>query len=153
MNSLPPALQRLFKFGTVGATGVVVNEGMLYLLHGRFLLPLIVSSIIAVECSIITNFLLNDRWTFGHVRPTLTRFWRFNLVSLLSLFVNVTVLALLEHLTPLHYLLANPIAIITAFGVNYSLNTYWTYGREAASTIALQETPTPQDEFKIDPSL
>ncbi|MCL5947203.1 MAG: GtrA family protein [Chloroflexi bacterium] len=153
MNPLPPALKRLFKFGTVGATGVFVNEGMLYLLHGRFLLPLIISSIVAVECSIITNFLLNDRWTFGHHQPAFTRFWRFNLVSLFSLFVNVTVLALLEHFTPLHYLLANPIAITTAFGVNYSLNTYWTYGQEAASAITLQENSSAQDDFKVDPSL
>lgn len=119
---------RFMRFGVVGASGVVVNEGLLYLGHGRLHLPLLLASAIAIECAIISNYLLNDRWTFHHPHPAWHRFWRFNAVSLVGMVVNLAVLALLTRFTTLEYWAANPIAVVVAFGVNYLLNVYWTYG-------------------------
>ncbi|MCL4543964.1 MAG: GtrA family protein [Chloroflexi bacterium] len=147
---LPWPARRLIKFGTVGASGVVINEGLLFAGREFLHLPLLVASVIAVECSIITNFLLNDRWTFGRQRPQIQRLLQFNAVSLISLLINVSVLAFLEHVTSLHYLIANPVAILVAFGVNYSLNTYWTYGRAPAHTVDTEHIPQPGEDYRID---
>jgi dolichol-phosphate mannosyltransferase len=125
------------RFGLVGASGFVVNEGLLFALHGKAHLPLLLASAIAIECAIISNYLWNDRWTFGHPTPSLQRFFRFNAVSLVSLVVNASVLGLATSLTPLHYLAANLIGVAVAFGVNYALNVYWTYGRALAAPDAL----------------
>ena len=54
---------RFIKFNIVGLTGVFVNEGILMLLTSLGLYY-IYSSIVAIEISIISNFLLNDIWTF-----------------------------------------------------------------------------------------
>lgn len=122
-------LGRLLRFGTVGLIGFGVNEGLLYLGHGRAALPLWLAQVIAIESAIICNYLLNDRWTFHHPKPAFHRFVRFNGVSLVSLVVNFLVVQLCTHFTSLHYLAANALGVVLGFGVNYVLNVYWAYGK------------------------
>ena len=55
---------KLFKFGAVGLSGIIVNEGVLIYLKGYVQFSLPVASIIAIELSILSNFILNDTWTF-----------------------------------------------------------------------------------------
>ena len=55
---------KLFKFGVVGLSGIIVNEGVLIYLKGYVQFSLPVASIIAIELSILSNFILNDTWTF-----------------------------------------------------------------------------------------
>lgn len=125
-----PENRRLVKFGLVGLSGVVVNLLLLYVLHGRLGLHDLVAVPIAVETSILTNFLLNDRFTFhdrqhGHV---LRRLAKFNAVSLVALLVNLVTYTLLAKGMGMHYLVAEAVAILVAFGANYTGNLHWTYG-------------------------
>lgn len=127
-----PDNRRMFKFALVGLTGVVVNLALLWLLHGRLGLNDLVAVPIAVEASILSNFFLNDRFTFkdrqrGHVAQ---RFLQFNIVSLLALVVNLVAYTILAKGMGVHYLVAEFIAIVVAFGVNYAGNMHWTYGLE-----------------------
>ncbi len=64
-------LVRLVKFGVVGFSGVGVNL-VVFELWFRFLLGplpeeerLVVANVAGVVVSIFTNFMLNDRWTWG----------------------------------------------------------------------------------------
>ena len=71
------------KFGVVGGLGVAVNLGVLWCAQ-VFGLTANLASALAIEISIISNFILNDRWTFraataGHAWPS--RALRFQLVS------------------------------------------------------------------------
>jgi putative flippase GtrA len=81
-----PFLSRRFvKFGAVGATGVVVNLGCLAVLR-KAGVHTNMASAIAIELSILSNFLINHLWTFGDRRghgPSLGQhLMRFHLVSL-----------------------------------------------------------------------
>ena len=58
-----PRLTQIIKFAVVGGSGVVVNLGALALLRSIGLGDNLASAI-AIEISIISNFVLNDRWTF-----------------------------------------------------------------------------------------
>jgi dolichol-phosphate mannosyltransferase len=127
-----PENRRMAKFALVGMTGVVVNLALLWLLHGRLGLHDLVAVPIAVEASILSNFLLNDRFTFhdrqrGHA---MKRLLQFNTVSLLALLVNLAAYTILAKGIGLHYLLAEAIAIVVAFGANYMGNLQWTYRPE-----------------------
>ena len=148
------AALRLVRFGIVGASGFVVNEGLLYVGHGVFRLPLLLASVLAIECAIVTNYLLNDRWTFQHRRPTLMRFVRFNAVSLVSLVVNLAVLGLLTRFTRLDYRAANAVAVAAASGANYVLNVYWTYGTRLTTPYDQAEEPdlSPEGEAGLAPT-
>lgn len=125
-----PENQRLFRFGMVGLTGVVVNLGLLTLLTEVAGLFYLLSAAISVEASIVTNFLLNDAWTFRDRREghRLTRLAKFNTVSLLALGLNIATLAFLAEVVGLHYLVAEAFAILVTFTFNYLGNINWTYG-------------------------
>ena len=121
--------RRFLKFCIVGASGVVVNEGMLWLLRdvaGFFLYP---SSAIAIEASILNNFTWNDLWTFGDRRGNSrwTRFWKFHVVSLSGLAINMGVLAALTELAGIHHLISNLVGILLALAWRFSFNTLWTW--------------------------
>ena len=53
---------RLLKFVTVGGIGTFVNEGVFILTAHN--VPIFFSLALAIELSIIFNFILNDIWTF-----------------------------------------------------------------------------------------
>ena len=55
-------LRRLVLYSLVGASGIVVNEGLFALLQRG--VDYYIASIVAIEASILWNFLLNDMITF-----------------------------------------------------------------------------------------
>lgn len=74
MQALTPAepglftrsrLMRLIKFGVVGASGVLVNVVIFEVLHRFFGISFGLANATGIVVSIFTNFLLNDRWTWG----------------------------------------------------------------------------------------
>lgn len=125
-------LARLLKFALVGASGIIVNLGILSILverAGLFKLP---ASAISIETSIVTNFILNDLFTFSDRRsgkgsPFVARLAKFNAVSLVALGVNLGVFWLLAYPLNVYYLLAQFAGILVAFVINYLVNTSWTW--------------------------
>lgn len=118
------------KFCVVGASGVLVNlasfTAFLQMGMSKFL-----ASPIAIEVSIITNFILNNYWTFSqrdmndkvHIRGL-----KFNVVSFVALAVSYSTFLLLSTFDPsgipqVH----QAIGIIPATFINYFLNSYWTF--------------------------
>jgi dolichol-phosphate mannosyltransferase len=121
------------KFAVVGTSGVFVNVGSFTLLINSGLNKFIASPI-AIELSIISNFLFNNFWTFAH-RNTRHKFHlrglMFNAVSIISLGVSYSTFVVLSLLFPdvipqIH----QTIGIIPATFVNYFLNSFWTFKEE-----------------------
>jgi putative flippase GtrA len=124
-------VKRPVRFGVVGATGAVVNTAVLYLLSRGVGLPLLVSSALAVELAIVSNYLLNDRWTFATRRPSVRRFAKFNVASLAGLSINVTTVWLLTR-SGVYFLAANLVGIAAAVVANYVFSVAWVWRRRAA---------------------
>ena len=117
------------KYLAVGGSGVAVNSGALAFFHQLLAMPLVFSSVLAVELSIASNYLLNDRWTFGRRWPSWRRFFKFNLVSLGGLVITTAVLWALVTGAHSPYLLANLFGILLATIWNFGINLFWTWGR------------------------
>jgi dolichol-phosphate mannosyltransferase len=125
-------LVRLLKFIGVGLSGVVVNEGILWLLTEFAGVPYYYSSIVAIEASIITNFILNDYFTFadrrkGKTGSFLVRLLKFNITCALGAGIQYGLLRLFTDVVGLHYLISNFIGIVVAFIWNYILSMIWTW--------------------------
>lgn len=125
-------LARFLKYCLVGASGVLVNEGLLWVLKELAKLPLALSSGISIEASIISNFILNDSFTFADRRATeagsfLRRFGQFNAVCIVGLGINLGLTLSLTYLFNLHYLISNLIGIAVATLWNYRVNRGWTW--------------------------
>ena len=114
-----------YKFAVVGALGTLLNLLLMSFMVEVFATGLLPASVLAIEISIIHNFLFNNFWTFDRQRSegSLTkRFLHFNLLSCGSLVINVAVTAVLIRIG-VWYLFAQAIGIATAFTSNYLIST------------------------------
>ena len=122
------------KFSVTGLSGVFVNLGSFHLLLQLGLHRYLVSPI-AIELSIISNFLINNYWTFADRELSggkRIRGLKFNVVSLLALGVSYGTFVVLSLLLPqVSPVWLQGLAIVPAVLVNYFLNSYWTF-RESA---------------------
>lgn len=110
---------RPVKFLSVGASGVLVNMSLLFLLNTFTASSLALAGAVAIETSIISNFILNHIWTFRDrsVGNSFLGFLKYNLVAAPGGIINLAILLKLSMFT--HYLLANLVGIAFAFVVNY----------------------------------
>lgn len=123
-------MTRFLRFCLVGATGVVVDMGVLALLVQFSPLPQVLAKACACEAAIVNNFVWNDRWTFrraGTGAGGLSRFVRFNAVSLAGLALNVALFSLLIRGVGFNLYLANAVAIGLVAGFNYTLSRQWAW--------------------------
>jgi dolichol-phosphate mannosyltransferase len=118
------------KFTAVGATGVVVNLVSFTLLMNAGLHKFIASPI-AIEISIVTNFILNNFWTFSqreHNDRIHIRGLKFNIISFIALGVSYSTFLILSVLDPTGVpQIHQAIGIVPATLINYFLNSYWTF--------------------------
>jgi len=120
---------RPLRFGAVGLSGIVVNSAILWALVRELHLAVMLGSVLATEAAILSNFLLNDRWTFRGVseRSFMQRLLRFNGVALGGMAITAAILTALASYTHLHLLIANVLAVGAATGWNYVVNSRWTW--------------------------
>lgn len=121
--------RRFVRFGVVGLIGVGVNVLILRIIHGEFGLFLPLASAITVEITIVTNFLLNNWWTFGERSISAHRFARYNLAALGGLAITTTVLTLLTTQVGIPYIAADLIGIAAATVWNFGTSTLWTWAQ------------------------
>jgi dolichol-phosphate mannosyltransferase len=132
-------MNRFLRFCAVGFSGVFVNEGVLKVLTDVFGLYYLYASCFAVEFAIISNFLLNEYWTFGDrssQQPGLMhrfqRFLKFNLICALGAVLNIATLWVLTELVEIHYLLSNLAGIGVATLWNFGMNSRITWETSVA---------------------
>jgi dolichol-phosphate mannosyltransferase len=145
-----PWLMRLFKwryirFATVGASGTVVNIGVLYVLQ-EWVLPLFVVDAslrlsLALACAIavatVNNFAWNSVWTWadrlalapgavlGWDKNTFSRLLKYAMSCWLGMLIQYSMTLLLS--LYIYYLLANVVSILLASVSNYLTNDWWTF--------------------------
>jgi dolichol-phosphate mannosyltransferase len=137
--------KRLFRFALVGATGVVVDMGLLYLLSDPASLGwgLTRSKLVAAEAAIVNNFLWNDLWTFRDLAARqrgfghrLRRLVKFNVICGIGLGMNVVLLNLMFNFLHVNRYLANLVAI----GI-VTLWNFWVNLKLSWRDTGAQETP------------
>jgi len=137
-------IRRMLRFALVGASGAVVNIGALFVLVHALGLGVLVSAAFAIEVSIISNFFMNEYYTFRIVpegsieegfgeslKPDKSardiripvRLAQFNAGALVGAGISFTVLTLLYSKFGMNYLLADVVAIATAMSWNYWMST------------------------------
>lgn len=132
----PRIPRRLARFCVVGASGVAVNMGILILLTEKLGLPYAVSSLVAIEVSILTNFALNNAWTWSDCKSEslLRRIVKYHAVAgVTALAANWCVLVALTRFAGLDYRISNLIGIAVGVALNFVLNHVWTFGQREST--------------------
>jgi len=119
------------RFCLVGSFGVLVDMLTLYLLSDPSTLHwgLTRSKIVGAELALISNFLMNDAWTFAArigandgKREKFHRFLKFNALCGVGMLLNILILNVLFNRFEMNRYLANAIAIVLVTIWNYTLN-------------------------------
>jgi dolichol-phosphate mannosyltransferase len=119
------------RFCMVGSFGVLVDMLTLYLLSDPTTLHwgLTRSKIIGAELALLSNFLMNDAWTFAArigsnrgVRAKFQRFLKFNVLCSIGLLLNILILNVLFNRLGMNRYAANAVAIVLVTVWNYTLN-------------------------------
>lgn len=145
---------RLFRFGLVGISGVAVNMAILYLGVHVGGLQHLVAAAIASEVSVLTNFAMNDGWTFRDRKEGsswIRRAIQYNGVALAGMGISLSTMAALMAILGMHYMLANLIALTTATVSNYVLNSRITWSAPATTQPSLQSMQTQFDRYGLVP--
>lgn len=143
LDSLSSHGNRFVRYALVGGSGVLVNTGILYLLVTIAGLPHLVAAAFSSEVSILTNFVLNEVWTFRDARAgrhPVRRAVHYNVVALGGMVITLAVLFALTTWLGMHYLIANLIAIGAATLSNYALNMKFTW--------KVAPMPLPRPEYE-----
>ena len=119
------------KYYAVGASGVLVNLGLLFYLTEYIGLWYFLSYTLAISASITSNFILNKFWTFRDSiksQKTIVMYVKFASVSFLGMGIQLgSVYYLVESLS-VYYMLAALISISIAGAINFIINRSWTFG-------------------------
>jgi putative flippase GtrA len=116
---------KLFKFGVVGASGVVVDFGVTWLLKERIGLNKYVANSTGFACAVLSNYMLNRIWTFESHDPNVAiQFGKFAVIALIGLLLNNGMIYLLTERQGMKFypskLLATGVVMLWNFWANYT---------------------------------
>lgn len=114
---------RVLKFMAVGASGVLVNDGVLWYIVSQGGITPFAAAIASIEASILSNFALNNFWTFKDRKGQKDhhRLFKYHQSVFLGALVNyVTLVVLLA--AGSHFVAANTVGIVLGFFLNYLLS-------------------------------
>ncbi len=126
--------RRMMRFISVGASGTIVNIAVLFWFVQILHFDVILAYLIALETSIISNFCFNHWFTFRvdldkhgeqntNFYALITKFWRYNLVSLGGAAISWIIFTTLYKELGLNYIAADLLGIATALTWNYAMST------------------------------
>jgi putative flippase GtrA len=133
------ALLRMAGFGAVGASGVVPNLAVMWLLVDLRHLHYLPAAVVATEVAICWNFVLVDLVVFRSRRG---RHWagrlgRFVVLNNLDLAVRLPLLAVLVSWAGVDELAANLVTLVLAFGLRFGITDRYIYRSAPARSPAL----------------
>jgi len=123
--------KRFLKYCTVGVIGIGINTGILFLFTGMIGIYYMISSFLAHEISILSNFVMNDHWTFKeYIKKEdnlIYRAFRYNMAKVTGVIVSITFLYVYTEFLGMNYLVSNIMSIMTGvfWGYMTSLTVVW----------------------------
>ena len=123
--------RQTFKYYLVGASGVLVNLGLLYFLTDIIGAWYVFSQAVAAGVSMTTNFTLHKFLTYRKEikeAKTLERYIKFITISLLGMGILLGLTYVLVENFAMYYMHAAMLSIAIAGSFNYFANRKWTFG-------------------------
>ena len=136
---------RFIKFAVVGASGSVVDIGVMNLLTQVFHWPLVLAGSVSFVCAVTNNFIGNRYWTYpdSRSRHVLQQLGMFFIVNAIGIAIRIPILHYLEPplakffesmdrlSTQAADALAKNVTLLIAISVvmlwNFFVNRHWTY--------------------------
>ncbi|MDS0277551.1 GtrA family protein [Halomicroarcula sp. S1AR25-4] len=127
-----PRRQRLVRFFLVGLTAAAIQTALLWVFVDIGRINYLLSAFVAIEVTILFQYVLNNAWTFHRSRHTSMREYlvgmgKTNLVRGTAIPLQLGALYALVTWGGIEYLVANAIAIAATGLYRYALDSNWTW--------------------------
>jgi dolichol-phosphate mannosyltransferase len=129
-------LATLARFATVGASGIVVNQLILWLWVAGADHHYLLGAVVATQGSSTWNFCLTERWVFpgAGLRRLGARFLAFLAMNNSALLLRVPLLALLTSFAGMNYLVSNFLTLVVLFLLRFLVSDRLIWGAAGAVT-------------------
>ena len=125
---VPSLLTKFIKFGLVGASGLIVDFGITYLLKEKVKIHQYLANAIGFTAAATTNYFFNRVYTFHSQNPHVAQeYGKFIAVSLIGLGINSFVIWFLVSKFKWNFYYAKVIAIGAATIWNFFANLLFTF--------------------------
>lgn len=129
-----PVAEQLRRFVVVGILAAGVQLLVLWLLVDYCGLNYLVGALIAIELTIIFQYVVNNAWTFEAAKLTGRREYfrgllKTNVVRGTAIPIQLVLLFALVEFGGLPYLFANAVAILISGAYRFYLDSRWTWGQ------------------------
>ena len=118
--------QRMIRFITVGATGLVVNTLLMMFFTEVFSIHYLASAVLATQGSTLWNFVGTEKWVFGDRNASSGTMWMrligFLLMSNVLLLLRTPFLAFLVSWVGMHYAVANVLTLVLMVVLRFAVS-------------------------------
>ncbi len=119
---------KFLKFGIVGASGVIVDFGVTWLLKEQAKLNKYIANSTGFACAVVSNYILNRVWTFHSADPNVgVQFAKFTVVALIGLGMNNAIIYYLNEKRGLRFYMSKLIATGVVMLWNFGANLLFTF--------------------------
>jgi len=118
------------RFGLVGGVGTVVNLSVVALMRYILMFPHVIAAATGIEVSVISNFFMNDAWTFKFERKgnRFVRLLKFHGSSAAGIITQFIVSNALFYYNVIHESVTDQlIGILAGFIINYLLSKWYVW--------------------------
>lgn len=119
---------KFIKFCVVGATGLVIDFGLTYLLKEKVKTNKYFANSFGFLCAATSNYVLNRIWTFQSTDPAIfLQYTKFVVISLIGLGLNNSVIFLLHGKKNKNFYVSKAVAILVVVLWNFFANYFYTF--------------------------
>jgi putative flippase GtrA len=127
-----PRRERLVRFFFVGCTAASIQLALLWLFVDLGGVNYLAGAFVAIELTILLQYVLNNAWTFHRSRHSTMREYlvglgKTNLVRGTAIPIQLGILYMLVTLGTTEYLVGNAVAICATGLYRYALDAAWTW--------------------------
>lgn len=121
-ESVKPAIA--LRFVAVGSMGFIINATLLYILHGRLGINLLVGQIISAEVAIACSYSAHYKWTFSDRKGSFyKKMFQYHASAWTGFIINLICLLICVYVFNIYYLTSLAIGAALAMSWNFS----WSY--------------------------
>ncbi len=119
--------RQVFRYVIVGMLGTIAHLAVLVIFVEIFGYDAITGAVAGFLSALSISYVLNHYWTFQSLRRHLSSFWRYAIVSLAGLILNVGMMYALVVIFNWWYFVAQLSVILVVPVCNFLLNRYWAF--------------------------
>ncbi len=128
LDVLPPIAIKFFRFVLVGASGLVIDFGLTYLIKEKLKLNKYLANGIGFFSAATSNFFINRSWTFTYIGSDIGgQYLKFLLFSLIGLVINSIIVWILNDRLKKNFYISKALATIIVTLWNFISNFLFTF--------------------------